>query len=59
MIVYYPMIDLKPTVGHVAYASWSTNFALHIENHLMYEMIALDNDLVWPNVWTQTTIRSQ
>ena len=44
--MYYPMIDLKPTVGHVAYTSWSTNFALHIENHLMYEMIALDNDLV-------------
>ena len=37
MIQYDPMFDLKINVGRLTYISWSSNFALYLEDHLMFE----------------------
>ena len=34
---YGPRFDLKIIVGHVTYILWSSDFALYLEDYLIYE----------------------
>ena len=34
---YDPRFDLKINVGHLTYILWSSDFALYLEDYLMYE----------------------
>ena len=49
MSQYDPMFDLKVNKVTVTYISWSTEFALYLEDYLMYEVINIipgDNESV-------------
>ena len=49
MIQYYVIFDLRVDVGHC-------DFALHIEDNLMYEHHTLDYESVWHNIWPQNNV---
>ena len=51
MSQYDPMFDLKINVGH--YISWSSDFALYIEESLMMNIILQDYESVWLVIWPQ------
>ena len=38
--------------------SWSTDFALYLEDCLMYEHHTLGYESLWPNIWPQNKCRS-
>ena len=42
----------------VTYILWSSDFALYLEDYLMYENHYWDYDSLWPDVWQQNKCRS-
>ena len=50
--------DLKINVGHCDFISWSSDFALYLEDYLMYELIIWDYESVWPDAWPKNKCRS-
>ena len=42
----------------MTYISWSSDFALYLEDYLMYEHHTLDYESVWHDIWPQNKCRS-
>ena len=42
----------------MTYIAWSSDFALSLHDHVIYDFQLLDNVSVWPNVWPQNKRRS-
>ena len=58
MSQYDPKFYLKINIGHCDLYLWSSDFALHLEDYLMYEHHTLGLVSVWPDVWPQNKCRS-
>ena len=50
---YDPKFDLKINIGQCDLISLSSDFALYLEDYLMYEHNTWDYGSVWPDIWPQ------
>ena len=56
---YDPTCDLKINVSHCDFISWSSDFALYLEDYLMYEHHTFGLWVSMSDVWPQNKCRSQ